>query len=126
ALHRAGVPMSVATEALLVDILGYYAAVACLTGAAVLVLWLHHGVTAVWIFVLAIFGMVAVFVPVTIHFLLKHPSFQLGTRLRRVKALSRLLETLHGVSRRGVENPEVLTSAAVLHLTIFVLDAATL
>jgi uncharacterized protein (TIRG00374 family) len=126
AMRRLGLPAALATEAIVIDILSYYAAYAVVSAAAFAVLWIHHGVTAhiLWL-AAATFALLAA-VPSLAWWLLRHRDWQPGPRLGRVRALRRVLAALEGVSPDRVRDPKLLATAALLNLSVFLLDAATL
>lgn len=125
AMRRLGLPASLATEAMFIDILAYYAAYAVATLIALLVLWIHHDVTPVVLGLVGAFSVVLIVVPLASHWLLRHRSWQPRGRLARVRALQRLREALRDVSPARVLAPRLLAVAFALNLTIFVLDGAT-
>lgn len=126
AMRRMGLPASVATEALLIDILSYYAGFAVVTLTASLVLWAHHDLTVVLIGVLSVFALIVAAIPTLVFWLLRHRDYEPGPRLARIRSVSRALETLSKVSPERVHDPRLVSMAAALQVSIVVLDAATL
>lgn len=126
ALQRLGIPPSVATEALLIDILSYYAAYSLVVLSAFGVLKLHHGVTHWLVMLLIVFGLLLAGIPLGIIWLLNHRDWRPGPRLSRIRSVHRLQETLAGVSPTRVRDPRLLSVATSLNLAVFLLDAATL
>lgn len=125
ALRKKGLPATVATEALLVDLISHYLGLALLSLAALGVLWFHHRVTPVILGLVGLFGLLVAGVPSAIAWFLRHRDFQPGPRLRRFRASRRLLEVLRRVSPERVWNARLLLGATSFQIGIFVLDAAT-
>lgn len=126
ALQRLGLPAAFAFEALLVDILAYYGAFAFSVALAVLVLWLHHGVTAPVLAAVGAFSLVLVCVPGIILWLLRHRNFAPPRWLRKRRIVSQVIEAVARVSPKRVHNPGLLLQAGLLNLSVFLLDAGTL
>jgi Mg2+-importing ATPase len=126
AMRRMGLPAAVATEALLIDILAYYAAFTGVAAIALVVLWAHHDVTPILVGLLTVFALLIALVPLTLVWLLKHGDWKPGSRLTRLQVVSRVLGVLREVSAKRVWNPRLLAIATALQAGIFLLDAATL
>lgn len=126
AMRRRGVPASVATEALLIDILSYYAAYAVVTGMAFATLWLYHDVTEVVLVLVVALAIVLAAVPLLVAWLLSHRDYRPGPRLARVRWLTSAMEAIREVSPERVRNARLLAIAMTLSLATFLLDAGTL
>lgn len=126
AMRRMGIDASVATEALLVDIVSHYAASTGVVGLSLVVLWMHHRVTPVILALVGGFGLLAAAVPLGIAWLLHHRAWQPRPWLSRIRRLSSALDTLRKVSARRVWSLELLAAATALQTAIVLLDAATL
>ena len=126
AMRRLGLPASVATEALLIDILAYYVAYALVTGTAFVVLWIHHDVQPFILTLVIAFSALLASVPVAVWWLLRHRNWKPGPRLGRLKLVNVVLEAVEGVSPDRIRQPQLLSTATALNLAIFVLDSATL
>ncbi len=126
AMGRLGLPASLATEALLVDVLAYYGAFAIVTLLSLFVLWLHHHVTAAVLLLVAVFAFVLAGVPLAIAWLLRHRDWRPPAWLARRRSVARTLEAIAQVSPERVRNPALLAKTTLLQLAVFLLDAATL
>jgi uncharacterized membrane protein YbhN (UPF0104 family) len=126
AMKRLGLPGSVVTEALMIDVLGYYAAYAAVTGMAFFVLWTHHEVAPFILALVVMFSFVLAAVPVIAWWLLEHRDWKPGPRLARLRFVRAFFEALEGVSPDRIRSPRLLTIATGLHFAIFLLDAGTL
>ncbi|MGB8330312.1 MAG: lysylphosphatidylglycerol synthase transmembrane domain-containing protein [Polyangiales bacterium] len=126
AMRQLGLPGSVATEALMIDILGYYVAYALVTAATFGILWLHHEVARFFLALVVLFGVVLASVPVIAWWLLEHRDWKPGPRLARVSVIRSFLRALEGVSPDRIRDPRLLATATGFHLGIFLLDAGTL
>jgi uncharacterized protein (TIRG00374 family) len=126
AMRRMGLSAAAGTEALLIDILAYYAAFAGVAAIALVVLWVHHDVTPILAGLLTVFALLIAVVPLSIVWLLRHRAWKPNARLTRIRLVSRVLETLGKVSVKRVWNLRLLAVAMALQVGIFLLDAATL
>lgn len=126
ALQRLGLPGSLAVEALLVDVLTYYAAFALVAGASLLVLWLHHGATAAVLVSLAVFTVIAAGVPLGISLLLRRRRWTPPAWMARLPPVRSMLEAVRQVSPEHVRRPALLARASMLQVGIFLLDSVTL
>lgn len=125
AMRRQGLPAAVATEALIVDWIAYYAAYALAAGLAAIVSWRHHA-APVAVVVVVVLACLLALVPVAIAWLVGHRSWTPGPRLARVRLLERIRSAIADVDPTHVGDPKLLALAAGLHLFVFVLDAGTL
>jgi uncharacterized protein (TIRG00374 family) len=126
AMHRLGLPAAIATEALLIDILGYYTAYALVTAMAFLSLWIHHQVTPFILTLVLAFSAFLMTIPAAVWWLIRHRDWKPGPRLGRLRGLQLVLEAMEGISPDRIRRPRLLALAASLSLSIFVLDAGTL
>ena len=88
-MHRMGLPPAVATEALLIDILSHYAALAGVAAISVIVLWAYHDITAVILGLVTAVAFIIAGVPLTIAWLLEHRDWKPGPRLSRQRSPAR-------------------------------------
>jgi len=126
AMRRLGLPGSVVTEALIIDVLAYYAAYAMVTAVTFLVLWAHHKVPPFILALVVVFCFVLAAVPVLAWWVLEHRDWKPGPRLARVRFLGAFFKSLEGVSPDRIRSPRLLAIATGLNLGIFMLDAGTL
>lgn len=126
ALRRAGLPAARGTEALLVDLLAYYAAFAVGVALSMLVLAVHHDVTGGIVALVGAFLVLVTAVPVLVWWLLRHRDWTPSGWLARRKLVTHLRDVVAQVSPERVRNPAVLLRAGGLNLAVFLLDAATL
>lgn len=126
AIVRMGLPVSLALETLLIDLLAYYAAFATVAALSVLVLFFHHRVTPIVLGLVGAFAVVAAFVPLGIAWLLRHRDWRPPAWLAKRRIVARWLEPLGRVSPERVRSPSLLVTATLLQIAVFVLDAATL
>jgi uncharacterized protein (TIRG00374 family) len=128
ALGRRGVQPARALTAMVVNLLGSYVAYAACILASIGFLWaLHHLTTAV-IVVTAIFGVVAISVPVAIVVLV-HRRDRLPNAprwVRKVPGLRTLVPALADVDAAVVADKALLAWTAALEVSIVALDAGTL
>jgi uncharacterized protein (TIRG00374 family) len=126
ALRRRDVPGWLAMEALMIDVLGFWASFAIATILSVLFLWWYHRVTPVVVSLVAVFSIVVIGIPMLVWWLLRNRHWVPPERLRRRKLIARGLEWMKQVSSSRVLHPKLLTIATLLHLGVFFLDAGTL
>jgi uncharacterized protein (TIRG00374 family) len=126
ALRRRNVPGWLAMEALMIDVLGFWASFAVATILSVLTLWWYHRVTPVVVTLVAVFSLVVTGVPMLVFWLLRNRHWEPPERLRKRKLIARGLEWMKQVSSSRVFHPRLLTVATLLHLGVFFLDAGTL
>jgi uncharacterized protein (TIRG00374 family) len=126
AMRRLGLPASVAAEALIIDILAYYAAYAFVAAMAFVALWAYHQVTAFVLSLMVAFTILLAAIPAGVWWLLRHRDWKPGPRLGRSRLVQSIVDALEGVSPDRIRRPRVLAIASALSLTIFLLDSATL
>ncbi len=125
-MRRLGLPNWLAMEALLVDILSHYTAYAIVTFLALSILWFYHDITNIICYLVGIFAVILVIVPITILWLLAHRNNQLPLWLLRFHPIAKASETIKSVSPERVLSPRMLVITSLLNVTIFLLDAGTL
>lgn len=126
AMRRLGLPDGLVVDALLINVIAFYAAYACATAVALTILWLHHKVTALVLVPVAIFGLIAIGVPLGIRWVVNHPGWVPGQLLGRFAFVRNLRSAISGVSPERVFDRRLLARATALRFAIFVLDSATL
>ena len=126
ALRRLGLPLAVAMEAVLIDVVTYFVAYAAAVLLALGILSTRRDVTPA---VLASFGGCAAMlglVPVAIWWLLRHRDWRPPAWIARWRVVGRLRSLLRGFGTSRVRSPRLLLAAATLQGGIVLLDAATL
>jgi uncharacterized protein (TIRG00374 family) len=113
-------------EALMIDVLGFWASFALATVISVLILWRYHHITPLVVSLLGLFSLVVTGVPLLVFWLLRNRHWQPPERLRRRKFIARGLEWMKQVSSSRVLHPKLLTIATLLHFAVFIIDAGTL
>lgn len=126
AMRRLGLPHRLAMEALLVDVLTHYLAYAIMALAAVLILWLHHSITAVIVYLIAVFAVFLLVVPACILWLLAHRGRTLPRWLMRVYPIAKAAEAMGTVSTERIRKPSLIATTTAFGCGVFLLDAATL
>ncbi|MCP3103282.1 flippase-like domain-containing protein [Myxococcus sp. K15C18031901] len=125
-LHREGAPPRVATAALLVDMVSFYAAQAVAVVLAILVLWFRARLHAAILGLATAFGALACAVPVAILWLTRHGGWTPPRWTRRIPGFSSLLVSISQVPPELVRNKGLLLRASAWQFTVFVLDSLTL
>ena len=125
-LVRRGVPPPLATAALLMDLLSFYAAHAGAVLLAVGIVWVHHDMHPVILTLTILFAVIAVGVPLTILRLNRRGSRILPPWLRRLPILARVVQAMAAAPAEILRDRWLLLQTSILQFTIIVLDAATL
>ena len=125
-LVRRGVPLTLATAALLVDLLSCYAAHALAVILAIGIVWAHHDLHPVLLILAVLFAVIAVGVPLTILQLNRRGSRLVPPRLRRLPGLTRVLQGMAAAPVEILHDRWLLLQTSVLQFAIVALDAATL
>jgi len=125
-LVRRGVPPPLATAALLMDLLSFYAAHACAVTLAVGIVWVHHDMHPVILILAMLFAVIAVGVPLTILRLNRRDSHIVPPWLRRLPLLARVVQAMTAAPAEILRDHWLLLQTSVLQFAIIVLDAATL
>jgi uncharacterized protein (TIRG00374 family) len=126
ALRRRNIPGWLAMEALMIDVLGFWASFAAAAILSLITLWYYHRVTPIVVSLVGVFSLVVVGIPFLVFWLLRNRHWEPPERLRRRKLVARGLEWMKQVSASRVLHPRLLAIAALLHLGVFFLDAGTL
>jgi uncharacterized membrane protein YbhN (UPF0104 family) len=125
-MRRLGLPNWLATEAMLVDILSGYAAYAIVTFLALSILWFYHDITNIIRYLVGIFAVIMVIVPITILWLFAHRNNQLPLWMLRFHPIAKASEVIKSVSPKRVLSPKLLIITTLFSMIIFLLDAGTL
>lgn len=126
AMRRLGLPHQLAVEALLIDVLTHYLAYALMALTAVLILWLHHSITPVIVYLVAVFAVFLLVVPACILWLLAHRGRTLPRWLLRVYPMAKASEAVRPVSANHIRAPRLIAAATAFGSGVFLLDATTL
>ena len=121
-----GIPRGNAVAALLVSIIGYYAAYAVLALAALVLLWLHRHASLLLAATISVFLLVAVAVPALALWLQGRGSRPIPSLLARSSTVTRFLELLGQAPGSIIRNPWLITRVALFNGLVFLLDAGTL
>lgn len=121
-----GIARGVASAALIVSIVGYYAAYALCALATFALLWLNHEASPALASVLTIFMMVAVGIPAVVLWMARRAAGRLAERLRKIGWLARTLETIAAAPPDLLRDRGLLARVAACSLAVFAADAMTL
>lgn len=121
-----GASRGMASAALIVSIVGYYVAYAGCALVALALLWWHHEASMALAIVLTIFLAIASAIIVLVLWLGRSGGGRLANRLRSVKWLQRLFETLAAAPSDLLKDGGLVARVALSNLGVFVADAATL
>ncbi|TQF10328.1 flippase-like domain-containing protein [Myxococcus llanfairpwllgwyngyllgogerychwyrndrobwllllantysiliogogogochensis] len=125
-LRKEGAPPRVATAALLVDMVSFYAAHAVAVVISILIIWFRAQLHAAILGLATAFAALACAVPFGILWLTRHGGWQPPRWARRIPGLSGLLESISQVPPELVRDKWLLVRASALQFATFVLDALTL
>jgi len=125
-LAAAGVPRGTAVAALLVSMIGFYAAYALLAIAMLMMLWLHHKATPLMAGLVTSFILVALAIPALALWLRHRGRRPLPPRLDRVKLIRELLETVALAPRDLISDRGLLLRVGACNAVVFLADGGTL
>jgi uncharacterized membrane protein YbhN (UPF0104 family) len=125
-LIRLGCPRGVAVAALLVSMLGFYAAYALLALTMLVLLWLHHRATPLLVGVVTTFLWAALAIPVLALWLRSRGSRPLPPRIEALPLVANLLDILGEAPRALVYDRRMIAEVGLCNGLVFLLDAATL
>jgi len=125
-LGRRGVAPPLATAALLLDLLSYYAAHALTVVLTLGIVWLNHDMHPVVLVLTALFAVIAVTIPLGILWLNRRGRPGVPRWLRRLPGLLPLVQAMAEAPTEVLRDLRLLGQASVLQLAIVLLDAATL
>ena len=126
ALERRGVARGVATAAVVVNTLAFYASYAIAVAGALAVLWLKHGISRAILFLVTLFGIYAVAMPVLILWIVyggrrAHPRW-----LSKIPGLEKAISAMEEAPASTLRHPLLFLESIGLQVAIIVLDALTL
>ncbi len=123
---RRGTPVAAAEAALVISLLGFYAAMIAATVGSLLLLWKYARVPAVLIVMAAVLLAVAVIVSTALIVLVRGGASPLRRLVAHIHPLRTLLDSFAGVPRRALHDRVSLSGSFALQLANIALDAATL
>jgi uncharacterized protein (TIRG00374 family) len=121
-----GVPRPAAMAALLISMIGYYAAYAVLAVAMLLVLWSHREATPLLTGVVTTFLLVALAIPSLALWLRHRGSQPLPASVEKILPLRKLLVVISEAPDRLVKDRKLIGRVTAHNSLIFLADAATL
>ncbi len=125
-LTALGVPRGTAVAALLVSMLGYYAAYAMLALVMLLLLWLHDKATPLMVGLVTTFLLVALAIPLLALWLRHRGSQPLPARLEGIGVVRSLLDTVGEAPAWLIADRSLLLRVGACNGLVFLTDAATL
>jgi uncharacterized membrane protein YbhN (UPF0104 family) len=125
-LAALGVARGTAVAALLLSMIGYYAAYAPLALIMLLLLWLHDKATALMAGLVTLFLMVALAIPSLALWLRHQGRRPLSPRLESIGIVRHLLETVGQAPSELIADRALVLRVAGCNSLIFLADAATL
>jgi uncharacterized membrane protein YbhN (UPF0104 family) len=125
-LRRLDVPRSIAVGALLISLVGYYAAYAVFAIVMLILLWLQDKATPLMAGLVTLFLVIAMGVPGLALWLRHRGNRPLPRRLERIELVSSLIETVSQAPGHLLRNRDLLLRVAAWNALIFLADASTL
>lgn len=125
ALKRRGVPREPALGSVLLSLIAYYLAYALTVAISLLILWLYGDLNRLFLILATAFSAIALAVPLAAVWLHHHPGSTIPPRLQKFPLVRDFLSTIGDASPK-VLRPAFIARTALLHSTVFLLDALTL
>jgi uncharacterized protein (TIRG00374 family) len=125
-LRRIGVPRGTAIAALLISMIGFYAAYALLAIVMLMMLWLHHQATPLMAGLVTLLLCVALAIPSLALWLRRRGSKPLPDRLERIAFVRSLLGTVAQAPSELLADRRLLLRVAACSGVVFLADAGTL
>jgi uncharacterized membrane protein YbhN (UPF0104 family) len=125
-LVKLGVPRGAAVAALLITMIGYYAAFAMFALLMLLMLWLHGKATPLLAGVVTAFLLVALAIPSLALWLRRRGSHPLSPFLEHIPVVHSLLHVVGEAPAKLLADRSLLAGVAACNASIFLVDAATL
>ena len=125
-LVRLGVPRGTAVAALIVSLIGYYAAYAAFALLMLLMLWLHDHATPLMVGLVTTFLLVALAMPTLALWLRRRGGQPLPAWLERLAPVRILLDTLAQAPAELLADKALLARVTLCNGLVFLIDAATL
>jgi uncharacterized protein (TIRG00374 family) len=126
ALDRRGVPTRLCMAALLLSMVSFYVAYLFVAFASVLLLWFLQALHVWMIAVVLVFGLVAVGIPAGALWMRSLGSKELPAILLKIHGLQKLMNDIATAPRELLRSPDLVIYTALLHMSVFLLDSATL
>jgi uncharacterized protein (TIRG00374 family) len=125
-LRGLGVPKGAAVAALLLSMIGFYAAYAVFALLMLVLLWLHDRATPLMAGLVTLFLCVATAIPALALWLRKRGSRPLPKRIERVAVVRSLVETVAQAPADLLRDRRLIVRVTLCNALIFLADAATL
>ena len=125
ALERRGVARGVATAAVVVNTLAFYASYAVAVIWALVVLWMRHGISRTILLLVTLFAIYAVAMPVLILWIVYGGRFR-PAWISRIPGLQKAISAMEEAPTSTLRHPLLFLESVALQLGIIVLDAFTL
>ena len=125
-LVKLGAPRGAAVAALLVSMIGYYAAFSLFALVMLLMLWLHGKATPLLAGVVTTFLLVALAIPSLALWLRRRGSHALSPFLEHIPVVRSLLHVVGEAPAELLADKSLLSGVAACNAAIFLVDAATL
>jgi uncharacterized protein (TIRG00374 family) len=125
-LRTLGVPRGTAVAALLLSMIGFYAAYALFAALMLVLLWLHDRATPLMAGVVTMFLTVALAIPALALWLRQRGSAPLPARVEKIRLLRGLLETVAQAPDALLRDRKLLARITGCNALIFLADAGTL
>lgn len=121
-----GVPRGTAVAALLLSMLAYYIAYACLAVLTLVLLWMNHHVTPLLVGVTTSFLLVAMAIPSLALWLRARGSRPLPRRIEQIQPIARLVHILSEAPAHLLRKRRLIARITLFSGLVFLLDALTL
>jgi uncharacterized protein (TIRG00374 family) len=125
-LRHLGIPRGTAVAALLLSMIGFYAAYALFALTMLLLLWLHDRATPLMAGLVTLFLVVAIAVPSLALWLRHRGNKPLPPRIEKVGFIWSLLDTVAQAPAKLLKDKSLLARVSAWNAMIFLADAGTL
>jgi uncharacterized membrane protein YbhN (UPF0104 family) len=125
-LRKLEVPRGTAVAALLISMIGYYAAYALFAVTMLLLLWVHDKATPLMAGVVTLFLAVAIAIPALALWLRHRGSRPLPRRMERIGLIRGLLDTVAQAPARLLQDRPLLARVTACNALVFLADAGSL
>ena len=125
-LRALNVPKGTAVAALLLSMIGFYAAYAFFALVMLILLWLHDRATPLMVGVVTTFLIVAFAIPALALWLRRWGSSPLPQRIEQIDFVRRLLETVGQAPTELLRDSRLILTVTACNAMIFLADAGTL
>lgn len=121
-----GVPKGTAVAALLLSMIGFYAAYALLAATTLVLLWLHDQATPLMAGAVTLFLVIAFAIPALALWLRGRGSRPLPPRLKKIAFIKALLDAVAQAPAELLHNRPLLARVTAFNALIFLADTGTL